>query len=247
MKTPSPLSTASSISKLTLSGRIRCVLAAIAVALCALSAVCFAADSVRGPERWEADIAAFEAKDRVSPPPKGAVVFIGSSTIRLWKTLSEDLPSVTALNRGFGGSQMSDLVHYVDRLVLPCDPSVVVVRSGGNDLHSGKSVEQVLADFKALAERVHSALPKAELVYIALSPSVSRWSEDEQTRALNLAVREYAKAFDWMKYVDAYDVSLGADGRPRAELFGKDMLHFNAEGYKLFGARVRAFFEKGSR
>jgi lysophospholipase L1-like esterase len=225
----------------------RFALAAIGMALCASSSVCFAADAARGPERWEADIAAFEARDLVSPPPKGAVVFTGSSTIRLWKTLSEDLPSVTALNRGFGGSQISDLVHYVDRLVLPCDPSVVVVRSGGNDLHSGKPVEQVFGDFKALAEKVHSALPKTELVYIALSPSVSRWSEDEQTRALNLAVREYVKGFDWMRYIDAYDVSLDADGRPRAELFAKDMLHFNAEGYKLFGARVRAFFENGSR
>ena len=226
---------------------VRCVLAAIGMAICALSSFCLAADAVRGPERWEADIAAFEAKDRANPPSKGVVVFTGSSTIRLWKTLSEDLPSIAALNRGFGGSQMSDLVHYVDRLLIPCNPSAVVVRSGGNDLHSGKSVEQVLADFKALAERVHFALPKAELVYIALSPSVSRWSEDEETRRLNQAVREYARGFDWMKYIDAYDVSLGADGRPRPELFTKDMLHFNAEGYTLFGARVRAFFEKGSR
>jgi lysophospholipase L1-like esterase len=240
-------STARRLSHSTPTGRFLRAFAFACAAAFLFSPVCPAVEGVRGPERWEPEISAFEAKDRLNPPPKGAVVFTGSSTIRLWKTLSEDLPSVAALNRGFGGSQMSDLVHYFDRLLLPCEPGVVVVRSGGNDLHAGKPVEQVLGDFKALAEKLHASLPKTGLVYIALSPSVSRWSEDEQTRALNLAVREYAKGSGWVKYIDAYDVSLGADGLPRAELFVKDMLHFNAEGYKLFGARVRAFFEAGPR
>lgn len=226
---------------------IRCVFGVIVATLCTGAAVCSAVAGPSGPARWEADIAAFESKDRANPPAKGGVLFTGSSTIRLWATLAEDLPSIKTLNRGFGGSQISDLVFYFDRLVLPYEPSIVVVRSGGNDLHAGKSVDQVLADYKELAEKLHAQLPGTQLVYVSLSPSVSRWDEDEATRKLNAMVGEYVKGSEWMKVIDAYDVSLGSDGRPRAELFGKDMLHFNAEGYKLFSARVRIFFEKTAR
>lgn len=226
---------------------IRCVFRAIVATLCAGAAVCSAVAGPSGPARWEADIAAFEAQDRANPPGKGAVLFTGSSTIRLWKTLAEDLPSFKTLNRGFGGSQMSDLVFYFDRLVLPYEPTIVVVRSGGNDLHAGKSADQVLEDYKALADKLHTQLPKTQLVYVSLSPSVSRWDEAESTRKLNTMVGEYVKGSEWMKVIDAYDVPLGVDGRPRAELFNKDMLHFNAEGYKLFSARVRSFFEKSFR
>lgn len=226
---------------------IRSVFGGVFVSLCAGGTVCSALDAIGGSARWEAEISAIEAKDRENPPPKGAVLFTGSSTIRLWKTLAADLPFLKTLNRGFGGSQISDLVFYFDRLVLPYEPSIVVVRSGGNDLHAGKSPDQVFADYKALAQKLHSRLPKTQLVYVSLSPSVSRWEEDDATRKLNGMVAEYVNGSEWMKYIDAYDISLGVDGRPRAELFGKDMLHFNADGYKLLSARVRGFFENSTR
>src|SRR5215204_2122828 len=102
--------------------------------------------------RWDADIAAFEAKDRTNPPPKDAIVFIGSSSIRLWKTLEQDFPEHKVINRGFGGSETADSVHFADRIVLPYRPKLVVMYAGGNDINAGKTPEQVAGNFKAFVE-----------------------------------------------------------------------------------------------
>src|SRR4051794_6395257 len=92
--------------------------------------------------KWEKEIAAFEEKDRQNPPPKGAIVFIGSSSIRKWATLAEDFSHHQVINRGFGGSQIIDSVHFADRIVLPYEPRMVVLYAGGNDIHLGKAPEQ---------------------------------------------------------------------------------------------------------
>lgn len=194
--------------------------------------------------RWEKDIVAFEQSDRTTPPPQNALVFTGSSTIRLWKTLAEDLPGHKAINRGFGGSQIVDATHFADRIIFPYKPKMVLLRSGGNDIFAGKSPQQVFADFKNFVAKVHGKLPKTEIVYIALSPSVARWDNADKEKTLNEMVRAFTKTAKLVKYLDAADVSLGADGKPRPELFIADKLHFNAEGYKLFSARVRSFLSK---
>ncbi len=194
--------------------------------------------------RWEKDVAAFEQSDRTTPPPQNALVFTGSSTIRLWKTMAEDLPKYKVINRGFGGSQIVDATHFADRIIFPYKPKMVLLRSGGNDIFAGKSPEQVFADFKDFVAKVHGKLPKTEVVYIALSPSVARWDNAEKEKALNEMVKAFTKTAKLVKYMDAADVSLGADGKPRPELFIADKLHFNAEGYKLFSARVRSFLSK---
>ncbi len=89
--------------------------------------------------RWEKEISAFEQADRTSPPPKGALLFIGSSTIRLWKTLTQDFPNHTVINRGFGGSQIADSTHFAERIIFPYQPRMILLRAGGNDIHAGKS------------------------------------------------------------------------------------------------------------
>lgn len=194
--------------------------------------------------RWEKDIAAFEQRDKTNPPPQNAILFTGSSTILLWKTMAEDLSGFKVVNRGFGGSQIVDATHFADRIIFPLNPKMVLIRSGGNDIFSGKSPEQVFADFKGFVAKVHGKLPKTEIVYIALSPSVARWEQADKERALNAMVKEFVKTTKLVKYLDDADISLGADGKPRPELFIADKLHFNAEGYKLFSAKVRAFLSK---
>ncbi|HQR33903.1 MAG TPA: GDSL-type esterase/lipase family protein [Blastocatellia bacterium] len=194
--------------------------------------------------RWEKDIAAFEQNDRTTPPPLNAIVFTGSSTILLWKTMAEDLPDHKVINRGFGGSQIVDATHFADRIIFPLKPKMVLIRSGGNDIFSGKSPEQVFADFKDFVAKIHGKLPKTEIVYIALSPSVARWNQADKERVLNAMVKEFVKTSKNVKYLDDADISLGPDGKPRPELFIADKLHFNAEGYKLFSAKVRAFLSK---
>jgi alpha-L-arabinofuranosidase len=194
--------------------------------------------------RWEGEIAAYEQADRTNPPPPGGVLFIGSSTIRLWKTLAADFPNHRVINRGFGGSQIADATHFAERVIFPYRPRAVFLRAGGNDLHAGKSPEQVFADFKAFVGKVHAKLPQTEIVFISLSPSVARWSEAEQTKKLNQLVRDYVKGKKRLKYIETYDTTLGPDGKPRAELFVEDKLHFNAEGYRILAERVRLHLPK---
>jgi lysophospholipase L1-like esterase len=191
--------------------------------------------------RWEKAIAAFEQRDKTAPPPKGALLFIGSSTIAGWKTLAADFPDQQVINRGFGGSEIADSTHFAERIIFPYEPKMVFLRAGGNDIHGGKSAEQVFADFKQFAEKVHSKLPETEVVYIALSPAPARWEERDANKALNALAKEYAVKTPKVKYIETYEITLTPDGQARTELFVADKLHFNAEGYKLLAERVRAF------
>jgi lysophospholipase L1-like esterase len=195
-------------------------------------------------ERWEKEIAAFEEADRTTPPPKGGLLFIGSSTIRLWKTLAEDFPQHQVINRGFGGSQIADSTHFAERIIFPYAPRMILLRAGGNDLHAGKSPELVFSDFRAFVAKVQEKLPATEIAYIALSPTIARWSEKEKGEALNRMVLEYSSHIPGVKYINAESISLGPDGKPRSELFMADKLHLNLEGYKLLAASVRPYLPK---
>jgi lysophospholipase L1-like esterase len=190
------------------------------------------------PSRWEDAVAAFEQSDRVSPPPKGAILFTGASIITRWATLAADFPQYPVINRGFGGSEIADITHFAPRMILPYAPRTIYLRSGGNDLKRGKSVDQVFADFRELADTVHAALPHTDLVFISLSPSIARRNQGDQEQTLNTRINDYIQGKDHLRHLDIHDLVLGPDGEPLAELFVKDGLHFNAEGYKLLAARI---------
>jgi lysophospholipase L1-like esterase len=191
--------------------------------------------------RWEPEIQAFEAADRQSPPPPGGVVFVGSSTIRMWETLARDFPGVPVLNRGFGGSELADVVHFADRIVLPYRPRLVMVYAGDNDLNAGKTPERVLADYRALVETIHRALPQARIGFLSIKPSPSRWKLADQMRAANDLVKRYTATDARLFYVDTFTPMLRPDGTPRAELFREDMLHMNAQGYALWRSIVASY------
>src|SRR5688500_8261511 len=137
------------------------------------------------------DIEAFEAQDKHNTPPQNAVLFLGSSSIRLWKTLDQDFPELTVINRGFGGSQISDSIRYFDRIVLPYKPKMIVFYGGTNDIASKESPEQVANDFKQLASLVRIFLPQTRLAFISANPSVARWAMDDKMRELNHLVKQY--------------------------------------------------------
>jgi len=191
--------------------------------------------------RWEQEIAAYEAADRADPPPKGGVLFVGSSTIRLWKSLARDFPDHKVINRGFGGSEIADAAHFAGRLIFPHEPRQIFLRAGGNDIHAGRLPDQVAADFADFVRTVRVRLPDAEIVYIGVNPAPARWGEGDKYRALNEEIRKLALRLPRVGYVDAYDISLDREGRARPELFLADKLHFNAEGYGLLADRVRPF------
>jgi lysophospholipase L1-like esterase len=191
--------------------------------------------------QWEKEISAFEAMDRTNPPPTNAVLFIGSSTIRLWTTLAGDFPAQRVINRGFGGSEIVDSTHFANRILFPYAPRAIFFRAGGNDIAAGKAPEAVFDDFKAFVTTVHARLPEVDIFFISWSPTPSRWQNRDQEAALNRLVAAYAHQTPHLVYIEAGDMVLGADGRPRAELFREDQLHFNAAGYRLLAERVRPF------
>jgi lysophospholipase L1-like esterase len=199
------------------------------------------AQAARDFSQWEKDVAAFEAADRTNPPPKDAILFVGSSTIVRWATLQEDFPDQRVINRGFGGNQIVDSTHFADRMIFPYRPRKIFLRAGGNDLHAGKSPQQVFQDFKDFVATIHAQLPDTEIVYISLAPSIARWEEREPTKTLNALVKDYVKKGRKLTYIETYDTTLDASGQPRPELFVEDKLHFSPEGYKLLIGRVRPF------
>jgi lysophospholipase L1-like esterase len=191
--------------------------------------------------KWEGEISAFERSDATNPPPTNGIVFIGSSTIRFWSTLTQDFPGQPVVNRGFGGSEIADSTHFAPRILFPYEPRKVFFRAGGNDLWAGKSVDQVFNDFKEFAETVHARLPAAKIYYISWSPSIARWKQHDKEKELNTLVAGYVAGKPYLQYIETYDLPLGPLGWPQARWFRLDGLHFNAAGYKLLAARVRPF------
>lgn len=188
-------------------------------------------------DRWEPTIAAFEQRDSETPPPPGAMLFTGSSTIVKWHTLAEDFPFARVLNRGFGGSQVPDLLEYADRVVVVYLPRVVVVYSGDNDLAAGRSPEQVLEDFATLEARIHAALPGTPLAIVGLKPSPNRWHLADAMREVNGGLTCWASETERVEVVPVWDAMLNADGLPRPELYS-DGLHLTPEGYRIWTERL---------
>ena len=197
--------------------------------------------------KWENEIAAFEHADAQTPPPKGAIVFVGSSSIRLWKTLAEDFPQHRVLNRGFGGSEIADSVHFADRIVLPYEPRMIVLYAGGNDLNNGRPPAEVFADFKAFTAKLRAKLPETEIDYISSAGNPARWAQVENVKALNGLIAAFIKEQPHMKFIDVFPRMLGDDGLPRPGIFVADKLHMNAEGYKLWTEIVRPFLPAPDR
>lgn len=187
--------------------------------------------------RWESAIAAFEKQDREQPPPKHAVVFVGSSSIRLWD-LAKSFPGMDVINRGFGGSEIADTTHFLDRLVIKHEPRLVIFYAGDNDIANGKSPERVAADFEAMERALHARLPETRLVYFSIKPSPSRWKRWAQAQQANQQIEAYCKSHDRVQFVDAGSALLGRDGLPRPELFQKDGLHLSAQGYEVWAKLV---------
>ena len=204
----------------------------------------FCADAGHNYEQWEKEIAAFEAMDRTNPPPTNAVLFIGSSTIRLWTTLAQDFPNQRVINRGFGGSELADSTHFAGRIIFPYTPKAVFLRAGGNDIASGKSPEVVFKDLKEFVATVHAKLPTTDIFFISWNPTIARWQNRDKEKILNDLVKKYARHTPHLKYIETKDIVLGADGQPRPELFRADKLHFSAAGYVLLAERVRPCLPK---
>lgn len=188
--------------------------------------------------RWKASFDAFTAADQLQAPQAGGVLFVGSSSIRLWDGLEQQFEGMRVLKRGFGGSRMQDVAAHVDRLVLPYRPRLIVVYAGDNDLAEGRSPQQVLDSFMQFVEQVQAALPETRIAYLSIKPSPLRAALMPQAAQANALIAGYAASTPRLDYIDIYSRMLDAQGRPRADLYGGDALHLSPAGYALWRAAI---------
>lgn len=205
--------------------------------LCLVSAglffVCLAQNT------FEAEIKAFEKQDSISFPPKGKILLVGSSSIRLWESYQTDLQGFTIIKRGFGGSQTSDLLYFCHRIITPYQPKQIFVYEGDNDIGAGKSPQQVLADFTALVKAIREKLPESQIFFIAIKPSPSRLNLLSKQKEANQLIKNFCTKQKKMKFLDVFSPMLNAKGEPDEKYFIEDKLHMNKQGYAVWAKVLR--------
>ena len=228
------LTTGKSIRRMTLAGTVIFGL---------LAGVTFAEEPVADPDpaRFEEFIQNFVAHDTKNSFPENAILFVGSSSVRFWAT-AEAFPDKQIINRGFGGSHMSDLIHYYETVVKPYKPSKVFIYEGDNDIGSGKSAERVVADFETFFKRAQADLPDTQFLVLAIKPSKLRWEKWAAMEQANEMIREYTNRDADLVYVDVASPLLGDDGKPK-DVFVEDGLHLNKAGYELWRDTVAPYLE----
>ncbi len=213
---------------------------------CWLLLLVFAGLQAQTQQPFEADIRAFERLDSIEKPATGQILLYGSSTMRMWATYKADLAGYQVLNRGFGGSQMSDAVYYFDRVVVPLAPSWILLYEGDNDLSNGKKTPaQVMADFQQFMLLVKQKLPKTKVAIYTLRPSLARENLMPEQRQLNALFQKYCRKHRKKAYfIDAYNLLLTPAGKPNGDLLATDKLHLNAQGYAVWTRITRDFLKK---
>ena len=191
---------------------------------------------------WEPEIRKFEESDRVNPPKPGSIVFAGSSSLRLWSTLIEDMKPLDAVNRGFGGSQFTDLNQFARRIVIAYQPSAVVVYEGDNDLAAGspKTPESVAGDFREFVRIVRAELPQTWIYVLSIKPSKLRWNEWPKARAANQMIQQFAKTQQRVEYIDVATPMFDARGELADDLFMPDRLHPTPQCYAIWTSVIKS-------
>jgi len=201
------------------------------------------------PQRFAADIEKFESADQVSPPPEGAVLVTGASSVVRWHpTIKEDLAPLTVIPRGFGGSTMEDALYWLDRVALAYKPRAIVIYEGDND--TGRFAvppAKIAEQFGAIVGKIHATLPKTRVYVIGIKPSVSRWAVWPESVKANELLRALAENDDLVTYIDVAAAMLQPDGKVMTDIFVEDNLHLNPKGYKIWSAAIGAVLIPGER
>ena len=218
---------------------LRPSLVRLGILVCLGAVVALAEVPLPSNPKWEEAIQAFEKTDAASPVAKGGTLFIGSSSIRLWKTLEADFPDTHVINRGFGGSQIVDSHHFANRIITPYAPRKIFIYAGDNDIAAGKLAKRVLADFQNFVGHVHRHLPQTEINFIAIKPSLKRWKIADKMIEANQLIAAYCTTNAQLGYIDIWTPMLDDSGQPNPTLFVSDGLHLNKAGYLLWANLVR--------
>lgn len=216
---------------------------ALFFAIILISALFAQAQTYDRAKMWDAEINSLTEIDVRQNPPKNPVLFVGSSSMRLWRNLRESFPNLNVINRGFGGSRLEDTNYYFDRIVMPYNPRIVVLYAGENDINDGITPEKLANDYKKFAELMHQKLPKAKIIFVSMKPSPSRWKlADNFRQANNLIKAEIAKDKRAV-FIDVWSAMLDAKGEPRPELFQADMLHMKENGYAIWKGLLQKYLK----
>ena len=184
------------------------------------------------------EIAQFETADRAHASTPGGILFVGSSSFRLWPDIEKDFPGVSVLNRGFGGSTFPDVIYYAPRVVLPARPRLIALYVGDNDLAAGRTPEQVAGDYATFAAWVRRTLPSTRIVYVSIKPSPSRWSLVDSMKRTNALIASQIARDSLATYVDVFTPMIGPNGRPMPSLFVGDSLHMTPAGYAIWRSKL---------
>ena len=182
---------------------------------------------------WQTEIDAFDKLNGDNPLQEG-ILFTGSSSIRMWKNPAKDFNNPKILNRGFGGSQIIDLIENFDQVILKYHPQKIVIYSGDNDVEAGKSAEIVYGDFCTLYGMIKAKLPNTEVYYIAIKPSLNRWVKVIEMKKANTMINEYLNTKSNAAFVDIFSPMIDLNGKPSEKWFLEDGLHMTDEGYQLW-------------
>jgi len=208
---------------------------------------CFGQDSglegaveYESPLRFEKAIERFEAGDNKQPPPQGAIVCIGSSSMGGWHgSIKNDLAPLTVIPRGFGGSNMNDALHYAERIVLSYKPRAIVLYEGDNDVAQGIAPEKIADTFRAFVKKVHAELPAARIYFLSIKPSISRWHLWPQMQESNRLIAAECAEDKHLTYVDVASAMLDGQGNPHKGIFQEDNLHMTRSGYVIWRDTLR--------
>jgi lysophospholipase L1-like esterase len=189
--------------------------------------------------RFAEAIEAYEKADRESPPPSRSILFVGSSIFRLWKGLKEQMAPLPVFNRAFGGSQTHEILAYMDRIVLPYKPRIIVYYCGSNDINANVTPVQIAGNFREFVERVRKELPETRVFFVSINKApqkMDRWAQVDEANGL---VREYCAKGRGLGYIDVNPALFDSKGEPRMELYLPDRLHFLDPAYDEFTKIVK--------
>jgi lysophospholipase L1-like esterase len=195
------------------------------------------------PLRFQGEIDSYKQADKTDPPPDGCYLFIGSSSMRMWKSLEEDFKDYPVINRGFGGSHFSDAIYYFEDLILAYNPDKIVIYEGDNDIAGNKSPKTIMKDLIELLGMIRNNLDHPEIAIISAKPSPRRWDLKDKYEKLNARFEKLAGKNEDLTYIDVYTNMLNENGFPEPGLFLEDSLHMTEKGYRIWKEKIRPFIE----
>jgi lysophospholipase L1-like esterase len=191
------------------------------------------------PTRFQSEIDAFLEEDKVNPPPRQTILFIGSSIFRGWENLKEQMAPLPVFNRAFGGSRTGDILYYMDKIVLPYEPTIIVYYCGSNDINAGEKAEAISGRFREFVARVHAKLPATRVFFVSVNRAPQKQDRWDIVDEANRQVHAYCLTDKRLGFIDVNPALFDREGNPRLELYQEDRLHFKPQAYAEFTAIIK--------